>query len=227
MEPIDRVPRIAVLTGSVNQDVWSLRNLGFTADPISTANNSLLNNPAAANPLDGYDVIFNTAAWPGGATARARLQAFFTAGGGYIGALANGANFLTTAGQVTGLTAASRSGSGRSGIVQWNNEGGPNSPIVGAFPAQDTAIMDPPTWFTATPATMTVDGRLPLAGYFLAGLWQPDAQSASAPGSAVIAHGTNVSGSARLTVFAMNPLYRADPEREWTMLASAAYWADK
>jgi hypothetical protein len=128
---------------------------------------------------------------------------------------------------VTGLTAANRSGSGRSGIVLWNNEGGQNSPIVGAFPAQDTAIMDPPTWFTAIPATMSVDGRLPLAGYFLAGLWQPDAQSASAPGSAVIAHGTSISGAARLTVFAMNPLYRADPEREWTMLASAAYWADQ
>ena len=27
--------------------------------------------------------------------------------------------------------------------------------------------------------------------------------------------------------FAMNPLYRADPEREWPMLASAAYWADQ
>jgi hypothetical protein len=24
----------------------------------------------------------------------------------------------------------------------------------------------------------------------------------------------------------MNPLYRADPEREWPMLASAVYWVD-
>ena len=226
-EPIDRVPRIAVLTGAVNQDVWSLRSLGFTADPISTANSSQLNNPALPNPLEGYDLVFNTASWPGGTTARARLQAFFAGGGGYIGSLLNGANFLTSAGLVTSLTAANRPGSGRSGIVSWNNEGGPNSPIVGAFPAQDTAIMDPPTWFTSIPATMSVDGRLPLAGYFLAGLWQPDAQSASAPGSAVIAHGTSISGEARLTVFAMNPLYRADPEREWAMLASAAYWADQ
>jgi hypothetical protein len=227
LEPVDRVPRIAVLTGAVNQDVWSLRNLGFTADPISTASNSQLNDPAAANPLDGYDLVFNTAGWPSGVTARARLLAFFDAGGGYIGALTNGANFLTSAGLVTGLTAANRSGNGRSGIVLWNNEGGPDSPIVGAFPEQDTAIMDPPTWFTSVPATMSVDGRLPQVGYFLAGLWQPDAQSASAPGSAVIAHGTSISGSARLTIFAMNPLYRADPEREWAMLASAAYWADQ
>jgi hypothetical protein len=227
LEPIDRVPRIAVLTSSVTQEIWSLRNLGFTADPIATNNSSQLNDPAAANPLDGYDILFNTAGWPSGATARTRLQAFFAGGGGYIGALANGANFLSSAGLVTGLTAASRSGSGRSGIVQWNNEGGPNSPIVGSFPIADTAIMDPPTWFTSIPGTMTVDGRLPLAGYFLAGLWAPDAQSASAPGSAVIAHGTSISGVARLTIFAMNPLYRADPEREWTMLASAAYWADQ
>ena len=32
-EPIDRVPRIAVLTGAVNQDVWSLRNLAFACRP--------------------------------------------------------------------------------------------------------------------------------------------------------------------------------------------------
>ena len=43
----------------------------------------------------------------------------------------------------------------------------------------------------------------------------------------MIAHGTSTAGTARLTIFAMNPLYRADPEREWTMLGSAAYWADK
>ena len=175
-------------------------------------------------------MIFNTGAYPTGgtqATARARLQAFFSAGGGYIGAGANGANFLSVGTQVTGLAAASRTGNGRSGIVQWNNLGGPASPIVGSYPSQDTAIMDPPTWFTATPATMSVDGRLPLVGHFLAGLWAPDAQSASAPGSAVIAHGTNTAGTARLTVFAMNPLYRADPEREWTMLGAAAFWADQ
>jgi hypothetical protein len=227
LEPIDRVPQIAVLTSSVNQDVWSLRNLGFTADPIATNNSSQLNDPAADNPLDGYDLVFNTSGWPGGATARTRLQAFFAGGGGYIGAGTNGANFLSSAALVTSLTAASRSGNGRSGIVAWNNEGGPNSPIVGAFPEQDTAIMDPPTWFTSIPATMSVDGRLPMTDFFLSGLWQPDAQSASAPGSAIIAHGNSISGSARLTVFAMNPLYRADPEREWTMLASAAYWADQ
>ena len=103
------------------------------------------------------------------ATARARLTAFFAAGGGYIGGGANGAGFLTTGAQVTGLTAGDAvGGNGRSGIVYWNNTGGVNSPITGAYPAQDTAIVDPPTWLTVDPGRL--DGRRqPAAGRLLRG----------------------------------------------------------
>jgi hypothetical protein len=100
-------------------------------------------------------------------------------------------------------------------------------PIVGGYPSQDTAIVDPPTWFTAVPSTLTVDARLPLSGFFLAGLWLLDAQSATAPGSPLVVHGPNDARTARITAFAFNPLYRADPEREWPMAAAAAYWADQ
>jgi hypothetical protein len=228
-EPIDRVPRIAVLTTQAfNQDVWSLRNLGFVADPVSIATL----NTAADDPLTNYDVIFNTGAYPSAAnpTARARITAFFAAHGGYIGAGSNGAAFLTSGTpptQVMGLTPASRGGNGRSGIVYWSNVGGANSPIVGSYPDRDTMIVDPPTWFTAVPASFSVDARLPQAGFFAAGLWLLDPQSASAPGSALIAHGQNTANTARITVFANNPLYRADPEREWPAVSQAAYWGDQ
>jgi hypothetical protein len=226
-EPIDRMPRVLVLTGTLNQDVWSLQNLGFTPQFMSTVQL----NAAAEDPLPGYDVIWNTGGWPGAGqpTARQRLTAFFQAGGGYIGAGAGGASFLTNGGLVSGLTAATRGGSGRSGIVNWDNVGGAGSPITGATPARDTAIMDPPTWFTSIPATMSVDGRFPTNPdeILASGMWLLDAQSASAPGSAVIVHGTTTAGTARATVFAMNPLYRADPEREWSMAGLAAYWADQ
>ena len=225
VEPIDRVPRIAVLTGALNQDVWVLRNLGFTADPVSTA----VINASPTDPLLNYDVVFNTATWPSAANpvARTRLTDFFAHGGGYIGALTNGANFLSVGGQVSGLTAANRGGNGRSGIVYWTNTGGAAGPITGVYPGQDTAIMDPPTWFTSIPVSMSADGRFPVVNFFASGLWSPDAQSATAPGSAVIAHGTNTAGTSRMTAFAMNPLYRADPEREWPAVSSAAYWADQ
>ena len=113
--------------------------------------------------------------------------------------------------------------------MYWDNTGGANSPIVGTYPSRDTMIVDPPTWFTAVPASLTVDAKLPLSGFFAAGLWQQstDPQSASAPGSPLIAHGPNAANTARLTVFANNPLYRADPEREWPAVSQAAYWGDQ
>jgi Zinc carboxypeptidase len=232
-EAVDRSPRIAVLTGAVNQDVWSLRELGFTADPVSTATI----NSSPTDPLANYDVIYNTASgFPAaGTTGRTRVEAFLAAGGGYVGAQSTGVNFLNGSGnpatgaQVTGLAQANRGGNGRSGIIYWDNTGGAASVITGAYPARDTAIVDPPTWLPSVPSAWSVDGRLPMTGFFAAGLWPivGDSQSASAPGSAVIAHGTNTAGTARLAIFANNPLYRADPEREWPMLGSALYWADK
>ena len=79
-----------MLTGAVNQDVWSLRNLGFVADPVSTAT---INSRRDGSARSNYDVIFNTGAYPAASNVvgRARLQAFFAAGGGYLGAGTSGA----------------------------------------------------------------------------------------------------------------------------------------
>jgi hypothetical protein len=220
-DPIDRVPRIVALTGATNQDVWSLRNLGFPVDTVTVATI----NSSPTDPLLGYDVIWNTGAYPTAAqaTARARMEAFFASGGGYMGAGVNGAAFLVTGGQVSGLTVGTRSGSGRSGIVRWLNEGGVTSPIVGSYPSEDTAIVDPPSWFSAVPATHSIDARLPETNFFLSGFWPFDAQSAGAPGSPFVVHGENNAGTARLVNFAMSPLYRADPERSWPMIGAAEH----
>jgi Zinc carboxypeptidase len=243
LKPIERVPRIVVMSslgsapqGStlpvarVDQSVWVLRELGFDAEPTSLAEL----NSAPTNPLlRGYDILYNTSGFPPATNnqgqpintvARARIPEFFAAGGDYIGGQAGGATFLTGAGQVTGLTQGNAGGNGRSGIVYWDNTGGADSVITGAMPARDTAIVDPPTWLSAVPAGWAVDARLPTSGFFAAGLW-PTSTWGSAPGSAIIAHGTNTANTSRLVLFANNPLYRADPEREWPMVATAAYWA--
>jgi hypothetical protein len=222
-DPIDRVPRILALTGAVNQDVWSLRNLDFPVDFMTTTSI----NSAPTDPLVNYDVIWNTGNWPGTTqpTARARLTAFFAAGGGYLGSGTGGASFLTTGAETTGLSVGTNGGNGRSGIVRWLNEGAA-SPIAGAYPAEDYAIVDPPSWFTAVPATYSVDARLPLTNFFISGMWQ-NPTATTAPGSPFVVHGRNNTGTARLVNFAMNPLYRADPEREWPMVGAAAYWADQ
>jgi hypothetical protein len=240
LKPIERVPRIVVMStfgdppaGStlenprVDQSVWVLRELGFD---VATTSLSQLNN-APTNPLLGYDILFNTVGFPAAqnqqgqpinVVARQRIPAFFAAGGDYIGGQAGGATFLTGAGQVTGLTQGNAGGNGRSGIVYWDNTGGANSVITGAMPARDTAIVDPPTWLATVPAGWAVDARLPATGFFAAGMW-PASTYGTAGGSAIIAHGANA--TSRMVLFANNPLYRADPEREWPMVATAAYWA--
>lgn len=237
VEPIEGNPRIAVLsaTGARNQDLWSLLDLGFRAEPVATAATSALNNPAAPDPLANIDVVYNTGGWPTGATARSRLTAFFNGGGGYIGVGLGGATFLSAAnsGQLPGLatTSATPAGVGQSGILNWTNAGGPASPVVGTYPAQDTAIMDPITWFTSVPATAAVDGRLlpSTTDTFASGLWRLP-RNPSAGNAPIIVHADSTDGVgdvARITAFSMNPLYRADPEREWPMVAGAAYWSDQ
>jgi Zinc carboxypeptidase len=239
LKPIERVPRIVVMstfgdppTGStlenprVDQSVWVLRELGFD---VAATSLSQLNN-APTNPLLGYDILFNTVGFPAAVSqgqpvnvvARQRIPEFFAAGGDYIGGQSGGATFLTGAGQVTGLAQGNAGGNGRSGIVYWDNTGGANSVITGAMPARDTAIVDPPTWLTSVPADWAVDARLPGSGFFAAGMWPVSTQT-GAGGAAIIAHGANA--TSRMVVFANNPLYRADPEREWPMVATAAYWA--
>jgi zinc carboxypeptidase len=230
-EPIEKVPRFRVITGNngigaTDQSTWVLRQLGFDAEPITIAQI----NTEASDPLAGYDLIYNAAVnYPSAANAQARtrLTAFFAGGGGYLGGQAVGSTFLASGGQAAGLASASDSGggSGWSGILLWDNTGGANSLITGGYPARDTLIADPPTWLTSVPSAFTVDARLPASGFFAAGLW-PNAGTSSAGGSAIVAHGPNTGGTARLTVFANNPLYRADPEREWPMVGTAAYWGD-
>jgi hypothetical protein len=228
-EPLEKVPRFRVLYNPNNAagqtDFWPLEQLGFEADLV-TANEL---NTAATDPLAGYDLLFNSAVgYPGtaNAVARNRLQAFFARGGGYVSGQAAGANFARDAGLATGLATASNSGGGNgySGIILWTNTGGANSVITGAYPATDTAIVDPPTWFTAVPANASVDARFATGDFFLSGLF-PGSETSGAAGSAIIAHGS-AANTARFTVFANNPLYRADPEREWPMVGAAAYWGD-
>jgi hypothetical protein len=252
-EPIERVPRIACLCSALER--WALQaRLGFVADQWT---NTTIRN-AASDPLVNYDVIYNTtqaypADTPQNATLRARYEAFFARGGGYVGARINGARFVApaeAAAQLTGLEAESQGGAsslgkatedvepliesfGRvgsafqpnvSGIVFWDNEQGRDSPIVGAYPDRDTALVEVPVWFTDVPSDVTVDGRLPESDYLASGHWpNPDP---SAGGSPVIVHGPNESGTARITLFGIDPLFRAHPERSFPAVAGGFYWGD-
>jgi hypothetical protein len=246
-EPIERVPRIACLCSAYEN--WALeQRLGFSSDQLD--NDTVATAPA--DPLLDYDVIYNTSeGYPEDATAAARYQAFFARGGGYVGARIDGAEFLQGgAAQLQGLEARSqgrRSTLGKatervddllesfgratpavqfdvSGIVYWDNEGRDTSPITGAYPRRDTALVEDPVWFTDVPAPLTVDGRLPASGYLASGHWpNPDP---TAGGSPVIVHGPNDDNTARITLFGIDPLFRAHPERSFPAVSEGFYWGD-
>jgi hypothetical protein len=218
---LTRSPRIAVLAGGTTSDIsFSLRSLGFDAVHVTTGTI----NSAAEDPLLEFDVIYNSGSgFPAGATAQGRIAAFFERGGGYVGSLNPGATFLVGAGQVSGLTYASQTGSG---IARWNNTGGMDSPVTGALPSQGYVYNPSPmSRHSATPATATVAGRL--AGTpqesFVAGLWRN--RSAAFTDASIIAHGDTTAGS-RWSHFANNPFSRADAEGMWPAVGSAVFWSN-
>ena len=112
-----------------------------------------------------------------------------------------------------------------SGIVYWDNEGRDTSPITGVYPGRDTALVEDPVWFTDVPADMTVDGRLPASGFLASGHW-PDPDP-SAGGSPVIVHGPNEANTSRITLFGIDPLFRAHPERSFPAVSEGLYWGDR
>ena len=251
-EPIDRVPRIACLCSAYEN--WALeQRLGFSADRWTNASinaeasDPLANYDVIYNTTQGYP-----ADTPENATVRARYAAFFAAGGGYVGARLSGAEFLVSEGapQLTGLEARAQgrgSNAGKateqveellesfgratpafqlrvSGIVYWDNEQRERSPIVGAYPTRDTGLVENPVWFTDVPADVTVDGRLPASGFLASGHWpNPDP---SAGGSAIIVHGPNTANTGRITLFGIDPLFRAHPERSFPAVSEGFYWGD-
>ena len=252
-EAIERVPRIACLCSALEN--WALETrLGFSADQytnnaINTAPaDPLANYDVIYNTTQNYPVDA-----PENATVRARYAAFFAAGGGYVGARISGANFVapeTGGSQLAGLQAewdGRRSEAGKateqvdqlietfgrvgatfqdnaSGVVYWNNEGAETSPITGAYPERDTALVEDPVWFTDVPGDVTVDGRLPASDYLASGHWpNPDP---SAGGSPLIIHGPNTANTARITLFGIDPLFRAHPERSFPAVSEGFYWGD-
>ncbi len=252
-EAIERVPRIACLCSALEN--WALeQRLGFSADQftnnaINTApSDPLVDYDVIYNTSQNYP-----ADTPANANVRARYAAFFAGGGGYVGARVNGANFLapeTGGSQLAGLQAewqGKRSQAGKatedvdsmiesfgrvtpafqfdvSGIIYWDNEGRESSPITGAYPDQDTALVEDPVWFTDVPDDVAVDGRLPGSDYLASGHWpNPDP---SAGGSPVIIHGPNTAGTARVTLFGIDPLFRAHPERSFPAVSGGFYWGD-
>ena len=246
---VNESPKIAILTTNgtptktigpttyvQGADTDGVLKILFGADAQyvgTTGGPNPLSNPAIADPLAGFDVIYNAgAAWPSNLTAQGRLNDFFARGGGYIATSVStsGFSFLSQSGLVSGtLTQSQQSAAG--GIAIWANVGGAASPVSGAYPGQDFMfLLQNLTYFTTLPSGATVDGQYlpnfatvgPAYGW-VAGLWNNrDAAANNAP---VLIRG-NTSAGGRYTAYANNPFTRYDFERAWPLFVQAALWSD-
>jgi hypothetical protein len=191
----------------------------FTVTSVLASNRFTYEAAASGLPASGGGTVTYT-------TARERLQAFFVAGGGYIGTSlsANNFAFLTGAGLVsTPLTQSSDSAGG--GIARWDNAG-VDGPITGGYSAQDFLYLPSNvTYFSAVPADGVVDGRyLPdTDAMFVAGLWLD--RDPAAAGAPMAVHGETTVGS-RYVGLASNPFSRMDAERAWLFVGQAAFWSN-
>ncbi|MBC6467309.1 M14 family zinc carboxypeptidase [Actinomadura alba] len=233
---VTRAPRIGVLVDSaqpaVNDTLWALQRIfGEDAAFVSAVAgaNSLQNAPT--DPLRDVDVVYNAGQnYPSAqnATARARLQAFFARGGGYIATSQSANNFAFLGDAQPALvdgriTQASQSAGG--GIARWAKSEAA-SPLTGGYPTQDYLYLPTNvTYFTSLPNGATIDGRYlgNTTDMFVAGLWRNRQQDAA--GAPVIARGETTVGS-RYVAFATNPFSRGDAEREWTLMSQAAFWTN-
>ena len=189
---------------------------------------------------------------PANATVRARYAAFFADGGGYVGAGVNGTSFVareTGGAQLAGLEAewqgkSSQAGkatedveslldafgrvtpafqAGVSGIVLWDNEGRGTARSPALIPSvtrrsSRTRCGSPrcrTTWpWTGAcrrPATSRpAIGRPPI---------RPRAARRSSSTGATPRH-------RRITLFGIDPLFRAHPERSFPAVSESFYWGD-
>ena len=231
---LDEAPRVAILVDSSNpvesDTSWSLRQLfGPDVGFVSTVSGAGSLENAATDPLADFDVVYNTGqGYPQGASARARLSAFFERGGGYIATSQSVTNFAflvkARPALVKGnLTQGSDSAGG--GIARWSNVGA-GGPLTGAFTGTDNLYLPSDvTWFSSLPTGAAVDGRYlgDTSSLFAAGLWlSRDRKAAGAP---IVVHGETAVGS-RYAALATNPFSRGDAEREWPLIGQAALWSN-
>jgi hypothetical protein len=204
-----------VVAAAVSADELSaLKEMGFTAQPVSTAILNAGFDLSSADTLIVSSGLSYTALTP---TARASVDAFLARGGGVLTRGATGAAFNTAA-KVLPVTVTAGRGDAN-GVVTVTNEGR----IVGAGSPAHSFVYSP-LWFTGTGVTVEQRyGTNPL----VAGHWLPtDAGTdgpAQAAGQPAVVSG-HTAGGGHAVLFGTEPLFRTHPKGLYAQYARALFW---
>lgn len=188
---------------------WALRKLGFNYTLISAA-------AFTTGELANYDVLVNySQSWGGlNAARRAGLQAFFAAGGDYVGLRNNGVSVGLGAGLVTGATATLTG----NGIVQVDYTAG--DPVAAGYPGDDYAFANTLVYFTSVGPGVNVAAKIDPGNFVVSGFF-PGWQTSLARGAPTVVH--TASGSTHATLIGLDTTFRGHPEVNFRMIGNALF----
>lgn len=210
------LPKVRIAAAASADELFTLRELGFSVTPVSTA---ILNAGFDWSSTDALYVssgLSHTALNP---AAKSALDAYLAKGGvvtrGGTGATFNAAAGLLTATHVPGRGDAN-------GVVKVTSAPGP----VGTG-SPEHAFVYSPRWFTALGAEVKVEQSYAADGPLVSGHWRPNADGTggqdAARGQAAVVSGRDERGAA-VVLFGTEPLFRNHPKGQFPQVARALYW---
>jgi hypothetical protein len=201
---------------------WALGEMGFAVTPVTT---SALN---AGFDWTGIETLYVSSglSYAGlNPAARADLTEFLAGGGGIVARGSSGTAFHADLDALEVTTRAGRSDA--NGVAAVDNADGP----VTAGAAPHTFVYSP-LWFTELGEDVVVDQTYATDDVLVSGHWRPRADGTggqgSAAGQAVVVRGVDTEGAtagARVALFGSEPLFRAHPKGQYSLVARALIWA--
>lgn len=212
------VTDVVVAAAAPAEEVWALREMGFTVWPVSADS---LNDGAR---LGGADTLYVSSRLrladldPG---ARAEVEDFLAGGGGVVGQGLDGADFQGDADLLGVEAVAGRSDA--NGVIAVQAD--PGSPITAGSGTH--GFVYSPVWFTDLGAEVDVDQRYADEDPLVSGHWRADSRGTGGPedaqGRPVVVSGVDESGSPVVLV-GSEPLFRAHPKGQYALIGRALLW---
>jgi len=172
--------------------------------------------------LAGYDVFLHAGPvwwnlWDDlNSDGRAKLLAFFAAGGDYVGIGGSGADLNEEVGL---LSVEYDTGSwADNGIIRVTYDA--DDSVAAQYPVDGYAFVYGPVWFTSIGGDVYVSATIQSEDFFVSGFWSGWMES-GVGGMPVVVHGAY--GDCVSTLIGFDPTFRAHPEHTFRILANAIY----
>ncbi|MFI6496072.1 M14 family zinc carboxypeptidase [Nonomuraea typhae] len=198
-----RLAPVRIAAAAAADELYSLREMGFTVTPVSTA---LANAGFDWNTADVLYVSSGLSYTALNPAAKAALDAFL-ARGGVVTRGATGATFNTAAALLTVTPVAGRGDA--NGVVRMSSG--------------EHGFVYSPRWFTGLGAEVKAEQRYDA---FVSGHWRPNPDGTGGPdaakGQAAVVSGRDERGT-RVVLFGTEPLFRNHPKGLFAQVARALY----